>query len=72
MGVTTVSPILTTDIALPLQALQLVNPSRYLTPPIYHSLKNRWTVAGTTIWSGLSYLVGRGGFRVVKPPTKGI
>ncbi|KAF9651181.1 hypothetical protein BDM02DRAFT_3091519 [Thelephora ganbajun] len=52
MGVTTVSPILTTDITLPLQALQ-------------------WTVAGTTIWSGLSYLVGRGGFRVIKPPTKG-
>ncbi|KAF9779251.1 CDP-alcohol phosphatidyltransferase-domain-containing protein [Thelephora terrestris] len=52
MGVTTVSPILTIDIALQLQALQ-------------------WTVAGTTIWSGLSYLVGRGGFRVVKPVTKG-
>ncbi|KAF9646503.1 CDP-diacylglycerol--glycerol-3-phosphate 3-phosphatidyltransferase [Thelephora ganbajun] len=32
----------------------------------------QWTVAGTTIWSGLSYLVGRGGFRVIKPPTKGV
>jgi cardiolipin synthase len=34
-------------------------------------LNHRWTVAGTTIWSGLSYLVGRGGFRVIKPPAKG-
>lgn len=71
MGVTTVSPILTTDIALPLQALQLVNLSSSLVLNIYQILKNRWTVAGTTIWSGLSYLIGRGGFRVVKPPTKG-
>jgi len=31
----------------------------------------QWTVAGTTIWSGLSYLFGRGGFRVIKPTTKG-
>ena len=30
MGVTTVSPILTIDIALPLQALQLVDHSRSL------------------------------------------
>ena len=30
MGVTTVSPILTIDIALPLQALQLVDHSRFL------------------------------------------
>ncbi|ODN77846.1 hypothetical protein L202_04961 [Cryptococcus amylolentus CBS 6039] len=50
MGVTTVSPLLSMDISLPLQALQ-------------------WAVAGTTIWSGLSY-VGRSGVKILGQSAK--
>ncbi|KAK8866126.1 CDP-diacylglycerol-glycerol-3-phosphate 3-phosphatidyltransferase [Kwoniella newhampshirensis] len=50
MGVTTVSPLLTFSIAMPLQALQ-------------------WTVAGTTIWSGFSY-IGKAGVKILKQPGK--
>ncbi|WVQ77119.1 hypothetical protein IAR50_006802 [Cryptococcus sp. DSM 104548] len=50
MGVTTVSPLLSVDITLPLQALQ-------------------WAVAGTTIWSGLSY-VGRSGVKILGQTAK--
>ncbi|OXC67995.1 hypothetical protein AYX13_03448 [Cryptococcus neoformans] len=50
MGVTTISPLLSIPLTLPLQALQ-------------------WTVAGTTIWSGLSY-IGRAGVKILKQPTK--
>lgn len=41
MGVTTVSPLITYPIGVPLEYLQ-------------------WVVAGTTIWSGLSYVAGAG------------
>ncbi|KAK9898995.1 hypothetical protein P389DRAFT_140803 [Cystobasidium minutum MCA 4210] len=46
MGVTTVSPLVPFNIAMPLKALQAV-------------------VAGTTIWSGLSYVGGRQGLRIL-------
>ncbi|AAW46918.2 cardiolipin synthase, putative [Cryptococcus deneoformans JEC21] len=52
MGMTTISPLLSISLALPLQALQ-------------------WTVAGTTIWSGLSY-IGRSGVKILKQPAKGV
>nr|KIR84725.1 cardiolipin synthase [Cryptococcus tetragattii IND107] len=52
MGVTTISPLLSISLSLPLQALQ-------------------WTVAGTTVWSGLSY-IGRAGVKILKQPTKGV
>lgn len=50
MGVTTVNPLLTFDVSVPLKALQ-------------------WTVAGTTIWSGFSY-IGRAGVRILPRPTR--
>ncbi|KAI0352397.1 hypothetical protein OH77DRAFT_1428695 [Trametes cingulata] len=51
MGTTTISPILPTDIGVPLQALQ-------------------WIVAGTTIWSGASYVFAKDGFRVLSSTAK--
>jgi len=45
MGVTTVSPLITYPIGVPLEILQ-------------------YAVAGTTIWSGLSY-VGQSGFKIL-------
>lgn len=63
MGFTTVSPLLTSVPYLGefLTALQWVLPCFYT----YH----RWTVAGTTIWSGLSY-IGTSGFKILKQPRR--
>ena len=34
------------------------------------TLANRWLVATTTIWSGVSYMFGKNGFRIVAQKTK--
>lgn len=34
------------------------------------TLANRWLVATTTIWSGVSYMFGRNGFRIVAQKKK--
>jgi cardiolipin synthase len=57
MGITTISTLLPFSIAMPLLALQCV---RSLSRCRKANGGARWTVAGTTIWSGLSYLTSKG------------
>jgi len=58
--------------ALQLLLMGVTTVSPLLTADITFPLQAlQWAVAGTTVWSGLSYLTGRGGFRVIKPPAKG-
>jgi len=51
MGVTTVSPLITMDISVPLQTLQFI-------------------VAGTTVWSGLSYVGSKTAVKILRTPKK--
>lgn len=62
MGVTTVSPLIPFPMSVGLTALQqVIHVVKLL------ALTSRWTVAGTTVWSGLSYIgKGKGGFVVLK------
>ncbi|KAL7419355.1 hypothetical protein Q5752_006193 [Cryptotrichosporon argae] len=56
--------------ALQLLLMGVTTVSPILSPALGPALQAlQWTVAGTTIWSGLSY-VGKGGFRILKPGQK--
>lgn len=68
MGITTVHPILPFDLGIALQGLQYVSQPLYI-KALAHSV-NRWTVATTTIWSGLSYVFSKNAVRIISERRK--
>lgn len=71
MAQTTVTPILPAYLSLPVEPLQcviLIN--IHTSPRQVQFVPFRWIVAGTTIWSGLSYLFTKDAVRIVSENRK--